>query len=611
MVDLSSLFDGEVSQSEIERWLAQFGEADRPIARKLICNFRYFGRRQLDSLVSDMADRVLLATGLPADHIVVAAGADSSAFLAYQLVNVGGFTRVASLTDIGEYLSRSDCAVCVPENLVALGSQAVSLWESQFKPYTPIRAQVVLATSVALEVGVKRIQENTGFKVVVCEYMGPEVLPFSPESRVFPTEVERVEAERVIVDYCSRLGPEQPLGYANLGALLGFSHVTPNITLPIFWSEAADWVPLLRRQNRPSRQDLPPSPAADGEALEQVLGLLSQNLPKDVRGHLLFEFQGVQEAALFGDSALSVGATPEVVVSFAGLVRELAYQVHEREPVRSAIMVVPALGAAADALGGLFFQTDGTLDLGKSAELLVLAEMVDGLTGSVLVDSSGPVVGNVGYGEHQGSPDLFQATRYRQAAVASAVADGLLAVFLGDGRVAVLLRGKRIMTRRGQTWYSHPSDLEGSVRCLADKHGVDATALQRVFELAFTLSDQGRGALVTVGDHEEVLRYRDKPSVSHLRWTPRSLNCAPEGPVCGLMACDGATVLSKDGDLVDGMVFLRPPADAPGEADVGKGARHRTAVKISAITGAICITVSVDGEISAFSGGRKALSAWA
>ena len=55
------------------------------------------------------------------------------------------------------------------------------------------------------------------------------------------------------------------------------------------------------------------------------------------------------------------------------------------------------------------------------------------------------------------------------------------------------------------------------------------------------------------------------------------------------------------------MTFLRPRADVEAEIEVGKGSKHSTAAKTSAITNALCITVSQDGPITAYSKGKVAL----
>ena len=55
-------------------------------------------------------------------------------------------------------------------------------------------------------------------------------------------------------DLCLRCGeqlvPSHPLGYRDGQLLLGFSHNTPDNTLPVFWYEERDgpnWRPMFRR----------------------------------------------------------------------------------------------------------------------------------------------------------------------------------------------------------------------------------------------------------------------------------------------------------------------------------------------------------------------------
>ena len=42
-------------------------------------------------------------------------------------------------------------------------------------------------------------------------------------------------------------GVEKTFGYGGLALTLGFSHSTPNNSLPLLWYESTDWVPLLER----------------------------------------------------------------------------------------------------------------------------------------------------------------------------------------------------------------------------------------------------------------------------------------------------------------------------------------------------------------------------
>lgn len=120
------------------------------------------------------------------------------------------------------------------------------------------------------------------------------------------------------------------------------------------------------------------------------------------------------------------------------------------------------------------------------------------------------------------------------------------------------------------------------------------------------MSDEGIGALITVGDHENVLKICDPPNTSHIRWMPTYLNRTSDEAIMGLMSQDGSTVISKDGSMVQSMTFLRPPVGAEGEEEVGRGSKHSTAAKVSGITNAICVAISVDGRITIYSRGKIA-----
>lgn len=54
------------------------------------------------------------------------------------------------------------------------------------------------------------------------------------------------DAKSWYIDFCSR-HDIMPIGYGDLALTFGFSHATPDNTLPILWSETDTWQPLLER----------------------------------------------------------------------------------------------------------------------------------------------------------------------------------------------------------------------------------------------------------------------------------------------------------------------------------------------------------------------------
>jgi DNA integrity scanning protein DisA with diadenylate cyclase activity len=85
------------------------------------------------------------------------------------------------------------------------------------------------------------------------------------------------------------------------------------------------------------------------------------------------------------------------------------------------------------------------------------------------------------------------------------------------------------------------------------------------------------------------------------------LGVSPDDAIIGLMSQDGATIISADGAIVQGMTFLRPPVGTAAQEEVGRGSKHSTAAKISSATAALSVAVSVDGRVTLYSGGEVKL----
>ena len=77
------------------------------------------------------------------------------------------------------------------------------------------------------------------------------------ESRLFQGDesgIDRSAVRATCVKYGSRLWPRYPLGYEDGQLLLGFSHNTPDNTLPIFWggnqAQVGPWKSLFTRHTK-------------------------------------------------------------------------------------------------------------------------------------------------------------------------------------------------------------------------------------------------------------------------------------------------------------------------------------------------------------------------
>jgi hypothetical protein len=111
-----------------------------------------------------------------------------------------------------------------------------------------------LVTLIGLQAGIEAVKMGTDsqVKVVVGSELGARHRAFSPESGIFSTDSDRVEAERLCRTIGEALEPKQPLGYGDSQALITFPHRCPNNTLPIFYKtgrqyQGREWQPLFPR----------------------------------------------------------------------------------------------------------------------------------------------------------------------------------------------------------------------------------------------------------------------------------------------------------------------------------------------------------------------------
>lgn len=75
-------------------------------------------------------------------------------------------------------------------------------------------------------------------------------LPGQFSAEIYKPPFERTFTEKICSAHGAVLCPEDPLGYQDGQLLIGFSHNTPDNTLPIFWSDGetgAPWIPVFKR----------------------------------------------------------------------------------------------------------------------------------------------------------------------------------------------------------------------------------------------------------------------------------------------------------------------------------------------------------------------------
>jgi diadenylate cyclase len=139
--------------------------------------------------------------------------------------------------------------------------------------------------------------------------------------------------------------------------------------------------------------------------------------------------------------------------------------------------------------------------------------------------------------------------------------------------------------------------------------------LERVVDIAAELGSEGRegkpvGALFVIGDTGRVLSLSRQLILNPFQGYPEErrnvLDPALEETVKEFAGIDGAFVVRGDGVIESAGAFLRmASSDEESKLPQGLGARHHAAAGITAVSGAVAITVSEStGTVTIFQNGR-------
>ncbi len=611
-------FDGDISDKAILAWLEQFDQKDKPVILKLISSFNYYSSRKVADFVKKlyiMVNSALEKLKGKIWFVPVGYVAKSGSIIAYYFRTQNGLPQDCFIapSDLGSLNLNNEDAIVFLDDFVGTGNQACQVWQNVVVPLKNTSdCRFVYAVLVGYEKGLENIQASKGFIPIAVEVLTENDMPFSPHGILFKDEDEKKHAREVVKKYGLRLYPNHPLGYNETQGLIGFFYSTPNNTLPIFWSTEASWKPILAHGEsfrdpayligpppgltRESASDSPVKPLIDSQELDRY------DIDTELAIKIFSEFQKPPIFLVLAPILKVLNIGNEVFSEILQLITELKYYEHEKQPVCSAIFIIPN-NVSENLIGSKMLSAGTQVSTQSVDEVRALANLVDGYEGAVVFRFDGKALGNFLYQKEEYQDERFLPNKYHYAAAASLRSSGLLFLFSGNGRVTAFYNGQRILSHRLATWHLHTTELERGIRNLSSDHGIDIPIFQEIFRLCFRLSDDGKGALITVGDHDTVISYSDPPKTEFLHWVDMKLGETPDEAILGLIVQDGATIVSGSGNIVQGMTFLRPPAGTDAAEEVGRGSKHSTASKISKVTNAVCIAVSVDGRITVYSRG--------
>lgn len=613
-------FNGDVPDEALQNWLKQFNPSEQESIKPLLTHFRYYSSNLVFELLKTLHNKLVQNYRISPEHTwfvpfgYVAKSGSAIAYF-YRRHNNLPQNRFIAAEDLGSIPLKDISAVVFLDDFIGSGHDAVRLWNKVVAPLKARAAncQFIFACIVGYESGIKYASSRTPLSIVVAEIIPRSEQPFEEDSVIYPSTEERVRAREIVQKYGSRLASKEPLGYGGTQGLVGFFFSTPNNTLPIFWSTQGNWLPLLPHGESLRDPNLligPPPGLSEETVLRdprrsviELEQLQVYDITPEIAVRIFGEFQSTSIFLVLAPIIHNLDMSNEVFGHLMNLLRKLEYAMHEKEPICSAIMF-PSSKANCALFDQPFVAARESLTIADEAEVEALAHLVDGFDGTVVIHPDGRVIGNILYPAPLAPPDVFLPKRYWAATAASQSSNGLLILFAGEGRITLFYRGIRVLSHRNATWHIHSQAFDRALTKIESEHGLSHLIVSNVLKIAFEMSDLGYGALFTIGDEEPVLALSDVPKSDYVRWRTSNVQDLDKRPIITLAKQDGATIISTNGQVLRGMVFLRPPAGTKAEEEIGKGSKHDTAAKMSAATKAVTVAVSVDGRISLYSRGK-------
>ena len=272
----STSIGSEFSAKDIENWLENFkGEVfeigyERRLALWLLSHFTYYNKKEVDHLCKvlyldlihlalkdiDLSlttiDETINSFFSKANIISAEETSGSGGFIAYifRQVNclpIWGLFNF-SLENISDTI---DNIIVIDDVTLSVGTagQKYKFWEKARKLYP--NKSFYLLTLIATENSTRDLYDTFGVTVVSSIKLDDRDKCFSKESDTFSSFPDLTEsAHKFATHYGSKIGITNPLGYNDGQYAFGFYYNTPDNTLPIFWGQKNEWIPILRRYHK-------------------------------------------------------------------------------------------------------------------------------------------------------------------------------------------------------------------------------------------------------------------------------------------------------------------------------------------------------------------------
>jgi len=135
-----------------------------------------------------------------------------------------------------------DDTVVLVDDFVGSGNQACEFWNDIYGELLAEVGRAYLVVVAGTSKGVTRINDETDLEAVPHFGLTEADNIFAAKCKPF-----NKEEKESILEYCTAVDEEEPMGHGDCGLLLVFAHAIPNNTIPILGKRKANWEPLFCR----------------------------------------------------------------------------------------------------------------------------------------------------------------------------------------------------------------------------------------------------------------------------------------------------------------------------------------------------------------------------
>jgi len=274
MLTVETAWRNHISKDQIERWLSNFKgtvfskNEERRLALWLLTCFVYYNESEVrhlcktvyhDFLHQELSNESKLPSYKDIRHSVdtihsttrfyhLGSPSESGAFILYFFRQANDLGVEDFLHDINEIPPHVKKVVFI-DDVTLSGRQA----KRYLRKYTDrLRGREVFLLTLCSTAAAQEHLLRTNITVLSAIELDSRCKCFSPESGVFEHYPSYKDKCRTLAEQYGRLlSPECPLGFDGGQYAFSFFYNTPNNTLPIFWSERRNWVPILKRYRKP------------------------------------------------------------------------------------------------------------------------------------------------------------------------------------------------------------------------------------------------------------------------------------------------------------------------------------------------------------------------